>query len=150
MKFTHVVQGSQQLVLNSSQHLLVSWSLLPKVCMTHRFLLVRVGCTAAANHLGTQRASSLFITAYTTKWLVPLTRGYVPIGTPSSCKPNSVAEFHGPLKRTGDYMYRTVVTISSGLYNSGILTKAHQQYYLWDPVVYNSSVVKTIFYVKLV
>jgi len=38
---------------------------------------------------------------------------------------------------------------SSGLYNSGILTKVHRQYYLRDPVVYNSSVVKTIFYAKI-
>jgi len=33
---------------------------------------------------------------------------------------------------------------SSGLYNSDILTKVHRQYYLRDPVVYNS-----IFYVKI-
>jgi len=38
---------------------------------------------------------------------------------------------------------------SSGLYNSDISTKAHRQYYLLDPVVYNSSFVKTIFYVKI-
>jgi len=38
---------------------------------------------------------------------------------------------------------------SSGLYSSGILTKVHRQYYLRDTVVYNSSVVKIIFYAKM-
>jgi len=33
--------------------------------------------------------------------------------------------------------------------NLGILTKVHRQYYLRDPVIYNSTVVKTIFYGKI-